>query len=184
LHEKGVKELLEAFARLRQRGVQVSLSLIGDIDIHNPSSLTREELESVVLKDVLEWHGLVADVRPFIAKASVVVLPSYREGIPLALLEAAAMGRALIATDVPGCQDVVVHEKTGLLVPLGNVEALADAIERLANDPDLVAAMGAAARKDVIRRFDTDIVNTKVIEAYEALLMERGIESHFQMNSI
>jgi glycosyltransferase involved in cell wall biosynthesis len=170
LKEKGVPELLQAFELLRERGVDLSLSLIGDIDVHNPSSLTREDIDSAFSGGGLEWHGLVADVRPFVAKADVVILPSHREGIPLALLEAAAMGRALIATDVPGCQDVVVHEKTGLLVPLGDVQALADAIERLAKDRDLVAAMGAAAREDVVARFDSDIVNGMVLREYDGLV--------------
>jgi glycosyltransferase involved in cell wall biosynthesis len=172
LHEKGVPELLAAFAQLRQRGVEICLSLIGDVDIHNPSSLTREEIESVVSEGVLEWHGLVSDVRPFVQKADVVILPSHREGIPLALLEGAAMGRALIATDVPGCREVVVHGKTGLLVPLGDVHALADAIEKLATDRDLVASMGAAARADVIARFDSQIVNALVLREYDELMAE------------
>jgi glycosyltransferase involved in cell wall biosynthesis len=170
LHEKGVPELLEAFAQLRQRGVDIRLSLIGDVDVHNPSSLTRQEIESALSENVLEWHGLVSDVRPLVAQADVVVLPSHREGIPLALLEGAAMGRALIATDVPGCREVVIDGKTGLLVPLGDVDALASAMEKLAADRDLVAQMGAAAREDVVARFDTEIVNALVLREYDALM--------------
>jgi glycosyltransferase involved in cell wall biosynthesis len=160
---------------LRQRGVEICLSLIGDVDIHNPSSLTREDIESVVSEGALEWHGLVSDVRPLVQKADVVILPSHREGIPLALLEGAAMGRALIATDVPGCREVVVHGKTGLLVPLGDVQALADAMEKLATDRDLVASMGAAARADVIARFDSQIVNALVLREYDELMADHQI---------
>ena len=169
LREKGVPELLEAMYALRAKGDFPILHLIGDIDHNNPSSISKLELDRAIQDGLVQWHGHVADIRQLVAQADVIVLPSHREGIPLSLLEGAAMGRALIATDVPGCRDVVLHGMTGLLVPLNDSGALADAIATLANDRAMVADMGKSAREDVVTRFDTNIVNAAVIADYKAL---------------
>lgn len=172
LHEKGVPELLEAMRETRRRGTNARLMLVGDIDRHNPSSLRPEEIRAAVAEGLAEWHGHVSDVRPIVEGAHAVILPSHHEGIPLALLEGAAMGRALIATDVAGCRDVVNHGSNGLLTPVGDALALADAIEELATKPEMVRAMGAAARADVVARFDTQVVNRGVVDEYAALMVE------------
>jgi glycosyltransferase involved in cell wall biosynthesis len=173
LREKGVPELLEAAKRLQQAGVAVKINLVGDVDTNNPSSLSRAEMDAAVKSGLVDWHGFATDIRPHVAKAHAVILPSHREGIPLALLEAGAMGRALIATNVPGCREVVINGVTGLLTPLGDVDALAKAIATLAQTSDMVKAMGHAARQDILARFDTHVVNTIVIDAYETLLAEQ-----------
>jgi glycosyltransferase involved in cell wall biosynthesis len=175
LTEKGMPELLEAMRIVRKQKASVELHLVGDCDPNNPSSLAREAIDQAVAEGLVTWHGLVADVRPLVAAAHVVILPSHREGIPLALLEGAAMGRALIATDVPGCRDVVIHNKTGLLVPVNDPSALAEAIVALASDPERVRNMGQAAREDVVARFDTNIVNAKVVEVYEEAMKAHGL---------
>jgi glycosyltransferase involved in cell wall biosynthesis len=175
LTEKGLPELLGAMEIVREKNIDVELHLVGDCDPNNPSSLTRDAVDQAVNRGLAKWHGLVADVRPFIAAAHVVILPSHREGIPLCLLEGAAMGRALIATDVPGCRDVVIPNKTGLLVPVKDPMALADAIIALATDRERVRNMGLAARDDVVARFDTKVVNAKVVEVYEEMLRTRGV---------
>jgi glycosyltransferase involved in cell wall biosynthesis len=175
LREKGVLELLEAMRILHRKNIKASLHLVGDCDPNNPSALPREVVDEAVSEGLVTWHGLVTDVRPLIAAAHMVILPSYREGIPLALLEGAAMGRALIATDVPGCRDVVIPGKSGLLVPARDAKALAVAIIELVRDPERVREMGAAAREDVVARFDTNVVNAVVIAAYEEALAVRGL---------
>jgi glycosyltransferase involved in cell wall biosynthesis len=173
--EKGVPELLEAMRIARKKRANIELHLVGDCDTNNRSSLTRESIEQAVNEGLVTWHGLVPDVRPLIAAAHVVILPSHREGVPLALLEGAAMGRALIATNVPGCRDVVIRDETGLLVPVKDPLALADAILALATNPARIRKMGRAARKDIVARFDTNIVNARVVEIYEAAVKARGI---------
>jgi glycosyltransferase involved in cell wall biosynthesis len=173
LREKGVPELLEAAKQLNQAGVPVKINLVGDIDPNNPSSISRADMNAAVQSGLVDWHGFATDIRPYVAKAHAIILPSHREGIPLALLEGGAMGRALIATDVPGCREAVINGVTGLLTPLGDVEALVNAIAILAQSPETAKAMGQAARQDVLARFDTQIVNTTVINAYETLMAKR-----------
>lgn len=170
LREKGVGELLKAARLLRQRGIRANIELLGDLDANNPSSLTQSELDGAISAGDVHWHGATDDVRPYIAQAHVVVLPSYREGIPLSLIEAAAMGRALVASDVPGCRDVVRDGVTGTLVPPRDAEALAHAIAQLAANPTALVAMARAARADAEERFSADIVTQRVLHEYRQLV--------------
>lgn len=173
LIEKGVPELIEAMRIVRTQNTNVNLFLIGDIDPYNPSSLTKENLQSIDKLSYISWVGQVQDVRPFMQNAHAIVLPSHREGIPLALLEGAAMGRALLATDVPGCADVVLHGKTGLLVPPNNPQRLADAILELAENCDLLDQFGEDARADAEDRFDTNVINGSIVDEYAILARPR-----------
>jgi glycosyltransferase involved in cell wall biosynthesis len=166
IREKGIDELLSAM-QMVQSSRPVVLHVVGDLDHHNPSSLDRKTFETRLLAVNGVWHGHSNNVVGHIASADVVILPSYSEGIPLALLEAGASGRAMIATDVPGCRDVVRDGTTGFLVPLGDVSAMARAIEKMADDPCLVARMGKRAREDIVARFDTLIVNGQMVDDYE-----------------
>jgi glycosyltransferase involved in cell wall biosynthesis len=166
LNEKGVPELIEAMEIVHAENANVQLLLIGDIDPHNPSSLTKDQLQSIDKVGYISWVGHVQDVRPFMQRGHVIVLPSHREGIPLALLEGAAMGRALLATEVPGCADVVLHGKTGLLVPPHEPQQLADAILELAGDYDRLDLFGENARADAERRFDTKVINGAIVDEY------------------
>lgn len=169
LIEKGVPELLEAVKLAKMRGADVDLHLVGDIDANNPSAMEPEKFEAAVRDSGAVWHGHSNAIKDHIAAAHVVVLPSHHEGVPLSLLEAGAMGRTLLATDVAGCNEVVRHGANGYLVPLGDIEALSQAIIKLASDRNLVAKMGAEARRDVEQRFDTKVVNAKVVADYMAI---------------
>lgn len=173
IHEKGIDELLLAMQEV-QSSRQVTLQMVGDLDPNNPSSLDRGIFERRLFAINGVWHGHSNDVANHIAAADIVILPSYSEGIPLVLLEAGASGRGMIATDVPGCRDVVRDGITGILVPLGDVPAMARAIERLADDPLLVENMGARAREDIVARFDTVIVNGQMVADYEQLVSGRA----------
>lgn len=176
LEEKGVRALFEAARILRARSLPVEIALVGDVDTNNPSSLSRAEVEAEQAAGTIRWLGPSADVAVQIAEADAVVLPSYREGIPLVLLEAGAMGRPRVATDVPGCRDVIISGETGLLAPLGDPVALADAIAALAADRPAAARMGAAARRDVLERFDSAVVNRQIVSEYERLLAARTLD--------
>ncbi|MBW1987930.1 MAG: glycosyltransferase family 4 protein [Deltaproteobacteria bacterium] len=168
LGDKGLYELAEAAERVKREIPRARFLLVGPRDERNPSVVPETDLRGWVDRGVFEWAGPVDDVRPHLAGADVVVLPSYREGLPMSLLEAMAMERAVAATDVPGCREVVEHEKTGLLVPPRNPRALAQALVRLLSDPGLAASMGKAGRQRVLAHFDEKKVIRRVLESYEA----------------
>ncbi|MEA3077478.1 MAG: hypothetical protein QOF60_2386 [Actinomycetota bacterium] len=167
LWDKGVGELHEAARLLRRDGSPVRVELVGGRDPHNPACVDEATVERWRDEGILGLHGLVADVRPLVEGANVVVLPSYREGLPKALLEGAAAGRALVATDVPGCREVVRHEDNGLLVPARDASALAFAIDRLARDPVRRSAMGQRSRELAEAHFGVDGVVSRTLELYE-----------------
>jgi len=159
LRDKGVAEFVEAARSLRPDYPDVRFQLLGAVDEGNRTAIRQSEIDSWVAEGVVEHLGTTDDVRPFIASASVVVLPSYREGLPRSLLEASAMARPLIATDVPGCRDVVVGGLNGYLCAVRDAGSLAKAMRRLAQLPPAQRlAMGEAGRKRVQERFSEALV--------------------------
>lgn len=168
LWDKGVGDFVDAVASLKAEGVPVDAQLLGMLDAKNPSAIPRERVERWVDEGLITYLGEADDVRPYLADADCVVLPSFREGTPRSLLEAASMGRPIITTDVPGCRNVVMHEINGYVVPVKNVHALADAMKRLIALPKADREkMGQASRTLAITRFDETIV----IAAYRNVLM-------------
>ena len=174
LKEKGVAEYISAARRLKEKYPAAQFRLVGGSDSRNPSSLDAPELEALRQSSSVEWIDEVPDVRPLISDADVVVLPSYREGLPRSLLEGGAMGRALIATDVPGCREVVRENWNGYLVPPADVDALAQAMERLLQSPAKVELFGANALQLVQERFDERTVIRETLEAYAALIRRKA----------
>jgi len=170
LRDKGIVEFQTAATLLRARFPAARCLLLGGEDPRNPSKLDAAEIAALRGTPGLIVLEECDDVRPVIAGADVLVLPSYREGLPRSLLEGAAMGRALIATDVPGCRDVVEHNKNGLLVARADAASLADAMLRLTKEPQLIATFGAAARKLVEDRFDEQKVIDNTLATYRKLL--------------
>ena len=167
LRDKGVLEFVEAARRVKVRHPQARFQLLGAAGSENRSAIDRPTVDAWVAQGVVEYLGTTPDVRPAIAAASCVVLPSYREGAPRTLIEAAAMARPLIATDVPGCRAVVDRDVSGFLCLLRSAESLALAMERfLARSPEAQQAMGAAGRAKMEREFD----QTLVVAAYRAAL--------------
>jgi glycosyltransferase involved in cell wall biosynthesis len=163
LGDKGVREYVEAARHVRSRHPEAVFQLLGPIDEGNRTSIRPAELASWVAEGVVQHLGIADDVRPFIAAASAIVLPSYREGLPRSLLEGAAMGRPLIAADVPGSRDVIEHGLNGLLCEARSAGALEGAIEAFIAMPAAEQrAMGLAGRALVERRFGEH----RVIEAY------------------
>lgn len=170
LWDKGVGELVEAARLVRSEIDNVVIRLVGPMDPANPSTIPEATLMNWVREGVVEWTGPTREVPSVWSDAHIGVLPSYREGLPKSLLEAAACGRPLIATDVPGCRDVVVHEETGLLVPPKDPNALARAIIRLAKDPRLRSHLGNAARERVEQHFSVGKVVEQTLTLYRSIL--------------
>lgn len=165
LLDKGVAEFVEAARIVRGRHPHARFQLIGAPGDDNPSAVPKSELARWAAESIVEQLGVKDDIRPHIAAADCVVLPSYREGLPRSLLEGSAMARPLIASDVPGCRDVVDHGVSGLLCDVRSAESLAAAMERmLGMSPGERAAMGAAGRRKVETQFDQRLV----AEAYLA----------------
>ena len=159
LRDKGVGEFVEAARSIRREYPHARFQLLGGLDEGNRTGIRQPELDSWVAERILEHLGTTDDVRPFIAAASAVVLPSYREGLPRSLLEAAAMARPLIASDVPGCRDVIEDGVNGFLCNVRDAAALADAMRRLASLPRTrQLAMGKAGRRRVQERFSEALV--------------------------
>ena len=168
LGAKGVREYAQAAAIVKARYPEVQFDLVGWVD-DNPDAIEQRELDAWIDEGLVNFLGKLSDVKPAIANSSVYVLPSYREGTPRTVLEAMAMGRAVITTDAPGCRETVVDGHNGYLVPVKDVDALAEAMEKFIIEPTLITDMGSAARQVAMDKFDVNAVNQK-------MLMEMGIQ--------
>ncbi len=174
LEDKGIPTLVEAHRRVRERGVDLRLLLVGTPDPENPTTVTEATLRDWTARPGLEWRGAVADVRTVWRDAHFAVLPSRREGLPKSLLEAAACARALIATDVPGCREIARAGENALLVPPDDPQALAEALETLATDAALRARFAAVSRALVVSDLAVGPVGTHTVELYRAAMGEQG----------
>jgi glycosyltransferase involved in cell wall biosynthesis len=170
LWDKGVAEFVEAARFFKKKAVTVRFVLVGRRDEDNPTAIDEEQLGRWSQNDGIEWWGHREDMPTVLGAATLVVLPSYREGLPKVLLEAAACGKALIATDVPGCREVVQHQKTGLLVPVRDPVALADAIISLLSNHELRAAMGVSGREFVVREHSKEKIGRHFLDLYRERL--------------
>jgi glycosyltransferase involved in cell wall biosynthesis len=175
LWDKGIGEFVAAARALKARQPQARFVLLGRIDLGNPAAVTEDQVRSWVQEGLVEWWPARshAEMPASYHQAHVVVLPSYREGLPLALAEAAACGRAVITTDVPGCRDTVTPA-TGWLVPARDSQRLALALEQALASPAELAARGAAARQLAEERFDVRRVVEQTLGTYAELLGERA----------
>lgn len=174
LKEKGVPVLVEALRRARARGVDIEVLLVGTPDPDNPSSVTEAELRRWAAEPGIKWRGYVSDVREIWAEAHFAILASQREGLPKSLLEAAACGRALIATDVPGCREIARAGENALLVPPDDPEALASAMVSLAQDRALRLRFAESSRRLVESDLAVGPVGEATVALYRSLLAERG----------
>ena len=163
LRDKGVREYAAAARRIRARYPDAVFSLVGWID-ENPDAIAQQELDAWVADGTCNYLGRLSDVRPAIAACTVYVLPSYHEGTPRTVLEAMAMGRAIITTDAPGCRETVVDGDNGFLVPVKAVDELVGAMQRFIEEPELAARMGARARQIAEEKYDVHRVNTVMLQ--------------------
>ncbi len=170
LWDKGVGVLVDA-ARILHKDKQVRVALVGEPDPGNPASIDPSILEAWVQEGVVEWWSWQSDMNQVYARSHIVAAPTlFGEGFPTVLLEAAACGRPIVATDTPGCRDIAIDGHNGLLVPPNDPVALANALERLISDRGLRGRMGAAGRQLVLQRFTVDKVNAATLKIYRTVL--------------
>jgi len=170
LATKGLIEFMEATRILKQKELSARFAIAGTVDPGNPASIPQGQLDAWKQEGLVEWWGWQNDMPSALAKTDIFCLPSYREGVPNALLEACASGLPIVTTDVPGCRDVVTHGSNGLLVPVRNAKALADALETLITDPTLRQTMGTAGRNTAVKLFSQTKVNTETFAVYKLVL--------------
>ena len=171
LWNKGVGEFVQA-ARLLKPETSARFALVGELGEDNPAGIGGEQVESWIGENIIEWWGWIEDMASVYKQAHIVCLPSYREGIPRTLIEAAASGRAIVTTDVPGCREVVRHEINGLLVPAKDFRALADSLAYLIANPQVRKKMGLAGRMIVQEHFSTDRIVRETVEIYQDLVSQ------------
>ena len=170
LKDKGLIEYLEAARLLKHRGLEVEMRLLGSLDLGNPTSITKDELDRWIAESCINYVGFSKDIASEYRAANIVCLPSYREGLPKSLMEAAACGRAVVTTDTPGCRDAIIPNVTGILVPVKSVECLADAIEVLVKNAQQRKSMGKAGRELAERDFPIEKIAQQHMEIYCELL--------------
>lgn len=169
LGDKGIRELIAAAKLLESRYKgKVLFQLVGDLDPDNPSALSETEISSAQVEGYLEWKGHRKDVRPILMESDIVCLPSYREGLPKSLIEAMSIGRPIVTTLAPGCKECVDDGINGFLVPTKDVNALAQALEKLILDQSLRESMGKASREKMLRELSLEKVLKDTIEFYES----------------
>lgn len=170
LWDKGIAEYVEGARQLKAKGLPIHFLLAGAPDPGNPAAIPQATLNGWQAEGLIELLGQVSDMAALFATADIVVLPSYREGLPKSLIEAAACALPLVTTDVPGCREVVTHEVDGLLVPVKDACALANAIERLHLNPAWARQLGQAARRRAMAEFDEHIVIEQTLAIYGELV--------------
>jgi glycosyltransferase involved in cell wall biosynthesis len=171
LTDKGIRALVAAHSILRNQGHETNLIIAGDLDPANPTSVAQEEVEEWSRRPGITWLGHIENIVSLWRSCHVAVLPSHREGLPMSLLEAAACGRPMIATDAPGCREIVIDDQTGLLVPIEDPAALAQAILKLATSIQLRARYGNAARQLVVSKLSAKIVGNSIVQLYDDLTL-------------
>ena len=170
LWDKGLQELADAADILAERGVRCQIDLYGRPDLENPASATLDELEQINERDLVTWHGHTDSMADVLMSADIACLPSYREGLPKFLLEAAACGLPIVTTDVPGCREICIHGESGYLVQLKSTVELADALQELVVDAELRERMGARGRRLVEEELSVEAVVEQTLDLYDELL--------------
>ena len=174
LWDKGVREFVEAARILKKQGVSARFALVGDTDPNYPACVPEQQLNEWQSSGIVEWWGWQEDMPAVYSHAHIVCLPSYREGLPRTLAEAAACGRALVAADVPGCRSIVRQGENGLLVPVRDAKALAEALRTLILDAGLRQKMGRCGREIVLREYSTEKVLGDTLMLYKSWAVSGG----------
>lgn len=172
LWDKGVGEFVTAARQLRTAGLRARFALVGDNDDGNPASVDSSQLREWEKEGVIEWWGWKENMADVYAQSAVVCLPSYREGLPITLIEAAACGRPIVASDVPGCREVVRQGENGLLVPVRDAGALAEALLDLLKNPTRRIEMGIRSRIIAEKEFSMELVISQILALYQSCRRE------------
>jgi glycosyltransferase involved in cell wall biosynthesis len=173
LKDKGVLEFVEAAKIIQNSGIQAAFILVGSPDPGKPTSIPISQIQDWAKKDILEFWGHQEDMNKILGQASIIALPSYREGFPKVLIEAAAVGRPVVTTDVAGCRDAIYNGITGVLVPPKDSNALAEEIKKLIVSPETCHKMGMEGRKMAEDRFDEKITIERHLSIYDQVLFRR-----------
>ncbi len=164
LKEKGIHDFLAAVKIVKEKYPETQFTVLGAIDPHNLGALTQSELDELISSNIIDYPGHVDNVKDWIAKSHVFVLPSYREGVPRSTQEAMAVGRAVITTDVPGCRETVLDGVNGFLVPKWNPQALAEKMIHFIENPEQIQVMGEESYKIAQEKFDARKVNERLLK--------------------
>jgi glycosyltransferase involved in cell wall biosynthesis len=170
LTDKGIRALVAAHDIVRGQGLEANLIIAGNPDPANPASVSLQEVNEWTQRPGITWLGHIKDISSLWRRCHFAILPSHREGLPGSLMEAAACGRAMIATDAPGCREIVIDDQTGLLVPIEDPEALARAIIKLATSPELRSQYGKTARELVVSKLSAKIIGNSIVRLYDELI--------------
>ena len=162
-----MNEFIDAAKILKKRKIKANFYLAGDITSANPSRIPKEKIFSWIKEGIVIYLDHQKDMKSIYSKMNIVCLPSWREGFPKVLMEAASCGLPTITTDVPGCKHAIINNKTGILIPVKNSIALANAIEKLFQDQNLQKLMGKAGRILALNKFDLKIIVPKIVKLYE-----------------
>lgn len=169
VHDKGISVFIETAKRLEEQGIDADFQIAGGITTSNPWAITQEEMDEMLQGSKVKWLGKVDDMPALYKAASLILYPSYYgEGVPKVLLEASAIGRAIITTDHPGCREAVDEGKNGLLVPIKDVDATVEAVSKLIKDPKTRESMGAESRKRAEEVFDVKLIVKSTLGVYKA----------------
>ena len=171
LKDKGVLEFVEAAKIIQNSGIQADFILVGSPDPGNPTSIPIAQIQDWVKRGILEFWGHQEDMNQILGQASIIALPSYREGFPKVLIEAAAIGRPVVTTDVAGCRDAIYNGITGVLVPPKDSNSLAEEIKKLIDSPETCHKMGIEGRKMAEERFDEKITIERHLSIYDQILL-------------
>ena len=166
LTDKGIRALVAAHDIVRAQGLETNLLIAGNPDPANPASVSLEEVNEWAKRPGITWLGHIKDISSLWRRCHFAILPSHREGLPGALMEAAACQRAMIATDAPGCREIVIDDQTGLLVPIEEPQTLARAIAKLTTSPELRARYAKAARELVVNKLSAKIIGEEIVRLY------------------
>jgi glycosyltransferase involved in cell wall biosynthesis len=169
LTDKGIRALVAAHGIVRRQGLETNLLIAGNPDPANPASVSLQEVNEWTKRPGITWLGHINDISSLWRRCHFAILPSHREGLPGSLMEAAACGRAMIATDAPGCREIVIDDQTGLLVPIEDPQALARAITTLATSPELRTRYSRAARELVVSKLSAKIIGSSIVRLYDEL---------------
>jgi glycosyltransferase involved in cell wall biosynthesis len=168
LKDKGIVEFIEAANSIKSKYFDKAIfKLVGDVDLGNPSGLSKDYLESIADGEYIQWLGYQKEMKQQYVDSDIVVLPSYREGLPKSLIEANAIGRPIITTDVPGCRECVNHKVNGILIPVKNSEALADSFSFFIENPSIIKNYSRKSRLLAEELFSIENVVNTHMEIYQ-----------------